>query len=153
MNLKYNNNNNDQDETPLCPGVEHQRVLSPKGWDGPVYNAGGSSRLHVTSSVTVSADGEYVGVRLVYKGERSRNHRLQDIPSNGITGKWRCSVAPKGYVNRKVYLEILGDLVEHVQEQNIPTPVVLFVDGYCGHLSPDISDYCTENGIILRLLR
>ena len=30
-----------QDETALCPGVDHQRVLSPKGWDGTVYNAGG----------------------------------------------------------------------------------------------------------------
>ena len=63
MNLKYNNNNN-QDETPLSPGVEHQRVLTEKGWDGPVYNTGGDSRKHITSSVTVSADGEYVGVRL-----------------------------------------------------------------------------------------
>ena len=138
-----------QDETPLCPGVEHQRVLTPKGWTGPVYNKGGDSRLHITSSVTVSADGEYVGVRLVYKGTRNRCQQIKKIPKTGVTGEWRCSVAPKGYVNREVYLDILGDLVERIQEKNIPTPVVL----YNGHLSPDISDYCTENGIILRLLR
>ena len=137
----------------MCPGVEHQRVLTPKGWSGPVYNAGGDAKLHITSSVTVSADGEYVGVRLVYKGKKKRNAQLRNMPSNGVTGRWRHSGSPKGYVNREVYLEILGDLVEHIQEKNIPTPVVMFVDGYGGHLSPDISDYCSENGIILRLLR
>ena len=152
MNLKYNNNNN-QDETPLCPGVEHQRVLTEKGWDGPVYNTGGDSKLHITASVTASADGEYVGVRLVYTGKRNRYQHIKDLPQTGITGRWRCSVAPKGYVNRDVYLEVLDDLVEHLREKNVPKPVILFVDGYGGHLSPDISDFATENGIILRLFR
>ena len=152
MNLKYNNNNN-QDETPLSPGVEHQRVLTEKGWDGPVYNSGGSSRTHITCSVTVSAAGDYCGVRLVYTGSRNRFQHIRDIPDTGITGRWRCSVAPKGYVNRDVYLEVLDDLVEHLREKNVPKPVILFVDGYGGHLSPDISDFATENGIILRLFR
>ena len=142
-----------QDETPLCPGVEHQRVLTEKGWTGPVYNQGGDSRLHITCSVTASADGEYVGVRLVYKGVRNRFQNIRDIPDTGITGRWRCSVAPNGYANRDVYLEVLGDLVEHIREKNVSTPVLLFIDGYGGHLSPEISDFATENGIIMRLLR
>ena len=152
MNLKYNNNNN-QDETPLSPGVEHQRVLTEKGWDRPVYNTGGDSRKHITSSVTVSTDGEYVGVCLVYTGKKNRYQHIRDIPETGITARWRCSVAPKSYVNRNVYLEVLGDLLKHIKEKNIPKPVILFIDGYGGHLSPEISDYATENGIILRLFR
>ena len=142
-----------QDETSLCPGVEHQRVLTPKGWDGPVYNAGGDKHLHITASITVSADGEYTGVRLVYKGERRRTTQLKGIPENGVTGKWESSVAPNGYVTRAVFLEILEDLVKHLDEKQIPRPVVLFMDGYSGHLGPAISDFATENGIALRLLR
>ena len=61
-----------QDETALSPGVDHQRVLSPKGWDGPVYNAGGDNHIHVTASVMVSASGDFTSVRLVYKGKRNR---------------------------------------------------------------------------------
>ena len=105
---------------------------------------GGDSRKHITYSVTVSTDGEYVGVRLVYTGKRNRYQHIRDIPETGITGRWRCSVAPKGYVNRDVYLEVLGDLVEHIEEKNIPKPVILFIDGYGGHLSPEISDYATS---------
>ena len=142
-----------QDETPLSPGVEHQRVLTIKGWDGPVYNTGGDSRLHITASVTLRADGEYVGVRLVFKGVRNRNQHLQTIPDTGITGKWRSSVSESGYVNRDVYLEVLSDLAEHIQEKNVVKPVILFIDGFAGHLGPSISDFATANGIILRLLR
>ena len=142
-----------QDETSLCPGVDHQRVLTPKGWDGPVYNTGGATRLHVTQSVIVSADGKYASSRLVFKGSRGRHKQCKDIPSTGIAGKWKHSVAPKGYVTREVFLEILGDLVEHIKEKNIVLPVILFIDGYAGHLGPEISDYCKENQIILRLFR
>ena len=142
-----------QDETSLCPGVDHQRVLSPKGWDGPVYNTGGDSRLHVTQSVIVSADGKFASSRLVFKGSRGRNQQVKKIPDTGIAGEWKHSVAPKGYVTRAVFLEILGDLVEHVKKNDIVLPVILFIDGYGGHLGPDISDFCKENGIILWLFQ
>ena len=42
-----------QDETPLTQGVEHQQVLAVKGYAGPAYNLGGSSREHTTASVMV----------------------------------------------------------------------------------------------------
>ena len=54
-----------QDETALEMGSEHQVVLAPKGHQGPLYNAGGSSRDHVTLSVTVGADGSVAGMRVV----------------------------------------------------------------------------------------
>ena len=142
-----------QDETSLCPGVEHQRVLTPKGWDGPVYNTGGDNRLHVTASITASAAGDYTSVRLVYKGKRNRSEHLKDIPVTGVAGQWHSSVAKHGYVTRSVFLEILADLVKHLDENQIPRPVVLFIDGYNGHLGPEISDYATKHGIVLRLLR
>ena len=106
-----------QDETSLCPGVDHQRVLTPKGWDDPVYNTGGATRLHVTQYVIVSADGKYASSRLVLKGSRGRHKQCKDIPTTGIAGQWKHSVAPNGYVTRGVFLEILGDLVEHIKEK------------------------------------
>ena len=80
--------------------MAHQRVLAPRGYDGPVYNKGGDSRLNITASVMVSADAKYVGIRLVYKGERGRQKQLQDIPTDGVAGKWQCSVSKSGYVTR-----------------------------------------------------
>ena len=133
--------------------MSHQRVLAPLGYDGPVYNKSGDSRLNITASVMVSADAKYVGIHLVYKGERGRQKQLQDIPTDGVAGKWQCSVSKSGYVTREVFLEILKDLDRHLTEKGIKRPVILFIDGYAGHLGPSISDYCKEHGIQLRLFR
>ena len=133
--------------------MQHQRVLAPRGYDGPVYNKGGDSRTHITSSVMVSADSKYVSIRLVYRGERGRQKQLQDVPKDGVAGQWQCSVSKSGYVTREVFLEILQDLDRHLTEKGIKRPVILFVDGAGGHLGPSISDYCKEHGIQLRLFR
>ena len=101
----------------------------------------------------VSAAGDFTSVRLVYKGEQRRTKQIKDIPETGVAGKWGSSVAKNGYVTREVFLEILGDLVKHLDDNNIPRPVILYMDGYSGHLGPNISDFATQNGIVLRLLR
>ena len=62
------------------PGVEHQKVLAPVGYKDAVYVRGGDSRLHITASVIVSANGKYVSVRLVYPGVRPRTSKLRDLP-------------------------------------------------------------------------
>ena len=50
-------------------------------------------------------------------------------------------------------LDILADLVAHVQENQIPLPIILFIDGYSGHLGPDIFEYCRKNQIRLWLFK
>ena len=126
-----------QDETSLCPGTQHMKVIAPVG-EKNVQNLGGDSRLHVTASVIVSADGEYCGVRLVYPGVRNRLSKVADIPRDGITGVWQVSVSPNGYVTRETFFEILQDLVSHLERNQVPRPVILFIDGFAGHLGPDI---------------
>lgn len=34
-------------------------------------------------------------------------------------------------------------------ENNIKKPVILFIDGHKSHLNPEISQFCSDNGIIL----
>ena len=145
---------NTQDETALEFGSEHQTVLAPKGHKGPLYNIGGSSRDHVTLSVTVSASGTVTGMRVVYSGKRvSKEERelMNNLPSDGVTGKWRFSKSEKGYVNREIFLEILKDLSDHIDENNIERPVVLFIDGFSGHLGLAIAEFCEEFAIQLIL--
>ena len=115
-----------QDETSLCVGSEHEKVLAPVGYHRPVYNLGGDSRAHTSISTIISGDGKYVGCRIVYKGVRNTTEKIANIPKDGITGEWRCSVSPEGYVNREVFQQgILADLVEHCETENIPKPVCI----------------------------
>ena len=141
------------DEKPLTAGTDHPRVLAPRGYRGPVQTSGGDSRVHVTGAFTVSADGLYVGVRLVYRGYRSRAKQTSDIPTTGVAGKWQVSVTKHGYVTCEVFKEVVRDLDKHLTDKNIKRPVILFVDGFAGHLSPEISELCRELDIRLRLFR
>ena len=95
----------------------------------------------------------YCGVRLVYPGSRNRNSKVADIPRTGITGRWVVSVSPNGYVTRITFEEILEDLVNHLESKQVPRPVILFIDGFSGHLGPDIFDYCREQQIQLWLFK
>ena len=122
-----------QDETALEFGSDHKKVLAPKGHKGPLYNTGGSSRSHVTLSVTVSASGEVAGVRVVYSGKRwsaEEKDLIENLPSDGVTGEWRFSKSEKGYVNREIFLDVLRDLNDHLNRKNIARPVILLIDGF-----------------------
>ena len=145
-----------QDETALEMGSEHQVVLAPKGHTGPLYNTGGNSREHVTLSVTVGADGSVAGMRVVYPGKRwsqQEKELAETLPSDGVTGQWRFSKSEKGYVNRDIFLDVLRDLSDHVENNNIQRPVILFIDGFSGHLGLSVAEFCSEFRIQLILLR
>ena len=145
-----------QDETPITSGNEHQRVLAERGQKGPAYNIGGSSREHTTASVLVGADGSVPAIRIVWSGKRfSQNERdlMENIPSDGVTGKFQFSKTVSGYVTRDTFLEILSDLDNFLTIKNNPRPVILVIDGYKGHLGLAIAEYCDQHGIQLVLLR
>ena len=145
-----------QDETPLTFGNEHQKVLSTKGYELPAYNIGGSSRQHITASVMVGADGSVPAIRVVWSGKRwsaAERELEKNLPIDGVTGQWKFSKSESGYVNRETFLDILSDLDQHLTTNNIVRPVLLFVDGYSGHLGLAIAEYCLEHGIQLVLLR
>ena len=111
------------DETSICAGNEHERVLAPVGYRRPVYHLGGSSRDHTSLSTVINGTGTKILNRIIYKGVRNRADKIAHIPTDGITGVWKCSVAPEGYMTSAVFLEVIDDIVEHVEAENIPKPV------------------------------
>ena len=87
-------------------------MLALRGHKGHLYNIRGSSRDHVTLSVTVSVGGEVAGMRVLYPRKRwckDEKDLMETLPSDGVTGKWRFSKSEKGYVNREIFLDILKD--------------------------------------------
>ena len=97
----------------------------------------------------------------MHKGERvicgvdsegkPRKH-LSDLgrdETDGIIPPIGFQVAKFGKVRRQQFLEILKRLLAWVIKNNIPLPIILWVDGYGGHKGWNISQFCRENGIIL----
>ena len=78
---------------------------------------------------------------LYFKGLQNRTSRISKIPTTGLT-KWSCSVSPHGFVTSETMLDIVGDLRDHIVAEEIPTPVIMFMDGYKAHYSVAIWDFC-----------
>ena len=142
-----------QDESSLYVGDDHQVVLAPVGYDGPIQVQGGDTRDRVSASVMGNAAGTWTDVRLVFKGVRHRDGQLEDLPTDGLTGRWKTCASERGFVNREIFLLILKDLAKHLDDKKIKRPFILFIDGYKGHLGLKISLFCKENGIQLILFK
>ena len=70
--------------------------------------------------------------------------KLASMPKDGLSGELGFSYSENGWVTQEVYLDIVKDLGIFIQEQGIPTPVLLFLDGALCHLSLAISHLCND---------
>ena len=84
----------------------------------------------------------------MFSGKRNLiKTKLGTMPSDGISGKWQFSYTENGWVQQDTFLEIVQDIVNYTKNNNIPTPVIIFIDGATCHLSLSISKLCQEEGI------
>ena len=104
-----------QDETSLCVGSGHEKVLAPKGYREPLYKLTTSSRIHVSCSFIVSASGHCANVTLVYRGKINvAKGKLKDMIKDGLSRTWSVEVTENGFVTRVKFLLILKDLVKYL---------------------------------------
>ena len=142
-----------QDETACELGVGSQWVLAAVNTK-QVFSVTSSTREHVTMSFTVNAAGEMVPPRAVFAGVRNMaRDKLRDLPKDGRTGEWQFSYSENGWVKAETFLDIINDLGKFIREHNIPTPVILFIDGASCHTSLAMAKACKEQGIQPILLR
>ena len=102
-----------------------------------MYTQSSNYKEHVTASYTVSAKGDMVPPRVVHSGVRMIapiKPCISDMPKDGISGQWKFSVSENGWVKHEQMLEIIQDLAQFIDENNIPKPVILFLDGASCHV-------------------
>ena len=138
----------------MSPGADHVKVLTDKGVQDVLYNQCGCSKEHITASVVIAASGDVLPVRLVYAGTRDMaTNKLKNMQCDGVTGKWGISYSIKGWMTAIVFIDVLADISAWIDVNDIPRPVVLFCDGYAGHLGLDIAEFCVTFGIKLWRLK
>ena len=72
---------------------------------------------------------------------------MASLPSNGRSGAWGISSAPKGYVTADIFVLLLQDLVSFLEKNQIPRPIILFMDGASPHISLAMAEYCKVQDI------
>ena len=136
-----------QDESSIECGISGQKVLAPIG-SKVIYTVAGSTREHVTTSFIASASGLMVPPRTIHKGQRvMATQHLQNLPKDGKSGEWTFSVADKGFINRDLFLQVLIDFDHYLTLNDIPRPVILFLDGASPHISLSAAEFCTTHNI------
>ena len=141
-----------QDESSIELGSSSRRVLAKKGTK-VIYHVSSGSREHITVSFACNAAGGMVPPRVIYKGVRNIAPSQLNLPEDGLSGKWTFSVAPKGYITRPLFVEVLQDINNYVEKNQIQKPVVIILDGASPHLSLEAAAYCKANQIQPWLLR
>ena len=72
---------------------------------------------------------------------------LQNLPKDGKSGEWTFSVAEKGFINRDLFLQVLKDFDHFLTLNDIPRPVILFLDGASPHISLPAAEFCITHNI------
>lgn len=124
------------------------KVLGPRKRGDFYKQVADNEKEQITVMGCFSADGKTVPPMIIYPFKR--------LPlADQIPTEFKCSVGPSdsGWINSEVFFEYIANaFVDHLDEQSIVRPVILFVDGHKSHLTPGVSDFCKENQIILLAL-
>ena len=107
----------------------------------------------MTLGVTVNAAGNMVPPWVVFTGKRNLATTKVNLPENGRSGVWQFSYTVNGWVDRKSMVAFIQDIGDFLAREDIPRPVLLFMDGAKCHLSLEIAQLCTKLNVQPILLR
>ncbi|XP_005105750.1 uncharacterized protein LOC101853723 [Aplysia californica] len=130
----------------VCPKTK--KVISETGAKH-VNALTSGSRQQVTTLACISANGRYLLPLLIFPYKR-------DPPYNALEGFEQAffNKSDNGRITEGVFLSFLRDIfIPHLAREGMKRPVVLFVAGHSSHSSLEVSDLCSENGVILYCLK
>ena len=79
-----------------------------------------------------------------------KKQQKKDNPAPGAPERTLIVRTPKGWMTSIAFLKYMKDMfVPYIQQHDIPLPVVLLIDGHPSHKTPEVGEYCREQGIIL----
>lgn len=135
------------DESGFPLAGKQEKVLAPTGSKN-VYSFSNSDKRQITVLACINADGLFLPPMLIFPNSRFRYNPLDGAPQDWFIGR-----SKNGWINSEVFYEwVCNHFVPQVKKNNVPLPVVLFVDGHQSHLSYETAEFCSQNQVILYCL-
>lgn len=130
----------------LCPKGE--KVLTEKG-QKTVYNVAlNDEKECLTTLVMCNAAGELPPPLVMFSYKRIPNNITQKFPKTWAIGK-----SENGWMTGESFFEYIANIFfPWLTENKIELPIILYVDGHTSHLTMQLSNFCSDNGIILTSL-
>lgn len=138
--------NGDESGFALCPSSG--KVLGPKGFRNFLQVKQGNEKENITVLIMFNAEGKFAPPLVLFPYVRPPRAVIDNMPSGWVLGK-----SERGWMTSDVFFEFISnDFNKWLITENIPRPVILFVDGHKSHLTMAISEWCHNNEIILYAL-
>lgn len=137
------------DETAFYLSPKEKQCLARKG-SKKVYNrVANDEKECLTVLLTINADGDVPPPLILFPYKRYvPAHIASQVPK-----QWGLGFSESGWMTSETFYEYVTNVFfQWVKKQNIPLPIILFVDGHSSHINLSITEFCKENGIILTAL-
>jgi hypothetical protein len=133
------------DETAFFLSPKTGKVIAARG-DKSVYNiSGNTDKENVTVLMTVRADGAVAPPMILYAYERIPLQVGMAVPDG-----WGLGKSESGWMTSETFFEYMANTFEpYLTENNIPRPVIMFMDGHVSHMSLELSEFCATKKIEL----
>ncbi|KAJ2949894.1 hypothetical protein O0L34_g11214 [Tuta absoluta] len=130
------------DESAFYLSPKAGKVLAKKG-DKHIYQSSGDEKDNLTVLITGNAAGELAPTMVVFAYER-----VPSAISSRFPEEWNIGRSPSGWMCGATFFEYIANKFNPwLVQQNIPKPVLFFLDGHRSHLTLHLSNFCAENGI------
>lgn len=138
--------NCDETSFSMCPKTG--KVIAPVGWKNVYTIQPGNEKETITVLFTFSADGDTVTPMVVFPHVRPPKEITDSVPDSWFLGR-----SETGWMRSETFFEYIANgFNQWLTDNEIPRPVVLFLDGHKSHLTMELSEFCHENQIILYCL-
>lgn len=136
------------DETAIFLSPKGQRVLVRRG-EKTVYSfTNNDDKECVTLLLTANSLGTIAPPMVIFKYDRVPSTVVNEMPQN-----WSLGRSDSGWMTGQTFYEYIANIFHPWLIQNqIELPVLLFVDGHSSHLTYSLSEFCSQNGIIIAAL-
>lgn len=105
----------------------------------------GDEKENLTVLVTANAAGKLPPPMIVFSYVRVPSYISESIPK-----EWGIGTSENGWMcGPTFYCYITNIFVPWLDREHIERPILLFMDGHVSHMTLHLSEFCSENGIIL----
>lgn len=133
------------DEVAIHLHPTKKNVIARKGAKNIYCIGSGNEKECLTVLLGGNAVGESPPTLVLFKGERVPKHLLNNLPQSIVAFK-----SKSGWMTGDLFFKYVSSVfLPWAKSEDIPFPLVVFIDGHAGHLTLSLCEFCNENDIIL----
>jgi hypothetical protein len=127
----------------LCP--KGNKVLAPKGTRNVYEIDIGQAKSSLTAMFTFGANGDIIPPMIIYPNKRRFAEIAKSLPDD-----WGYGLSDNDWMKAECFYEYVANILHpYLKSKGTLFPIIYFVDGHATHLTYQLSQLCSDLGIIL----